>query len=505
MPRPGSEHGRSTSTSTRRRTTGPGWRSRRSTAQWRNTDSGKAGVVCMVCHSLAETRNTPYPQLRASRPGRQRVRARAGPQSPRAARQGTADPRHRRRAGPAAIAVSDTASAAAAYRLSPHAIGFPERLGPLLSPLRPPERDQYLSRRLQASRRWPSPWRRRSTRAIGRCSRHAAEFCSTCHDVTNPLTIKNARRQMGRRLPDRAYVCGVGEQPVRGPAREPELRSRPTSATARPATCSRTTGSRAPRRRSTSDGAPVAAAAADPSRPTVRRGPTSAITSSAATPTSPRLIGASLDETGNVGAVSRALDVQFLVGRRDGASTRNAYWLNAGPPRRARASRPAWRGIACATCSIWISPVRRPRAAGQSAPIAVTVANTGSGHNFPTGFPEGRIAWLAVTAFDLATGTELPIHDSVWNRTSLGVGRFTTADTIDPGIPAVRMEGAGRFARSVRVSVQGGRDARRRLSDARAGVRGPAQSRHECERAADRRARRRHRQEQSTGLPIFRI
>src|SRR5262249_18876228 len=29
-------------------------------AQWRNTDSGKAGVVCMVCHSLAETRHTPY-------------------------------------------------------------------------------------------------------------------------------------------------------------------------------------------------------------------------------------------------------------------------------------------------------------------------------------------------------------------------------------------------------------------------------------------------------------
>jgi len=42
------------------------------------------------------------------------------------------------------------------------------------------------------------------------------------------------------------------------------------------------------------------------------------------------------------------------------------------------------------------------------------------------------MAWVAVTAFDLATGDELPIHDSVWNRTSLGVGRFTTTDTIDP-------------------------------------------------------------------------
>ena len=40
-----------------------------------------------------------------------------------------------------------------------------------------------------------------------------------------------------------------------------------------------------------------------------------------------------------------------------------------------------------------------------------------------------------MTAFDLATGAELPIHDSVWNRTSLGVGRFTTADMIDPSFP----------------------------------------------------------------------
>ena len=65
----------------------------------------------------------------------------------------------------------------------------------------------------------------------------------------------------------------------------------------------------------------------------------------------------------------------------------------------------------------------------------MSVANTGSGHNFPTGFPEGRIAWVAVSAFDLATGHELPIHDTFWNRTSLGVGRLTTADTIDPAFP----------------------------------------------------------------------
>jgi hypothetical protein len=69
---------------------------------------------------------------------------------------------------------------------------------------------------------------------------------------------------------------------------------------------------------------------------------------------------------------------------------------------------------------------------GATAPIKITIANTGSGHDFPTGFPEGRTSWLAVHAFDLASGAELPIHDSVWNRTSLGVGNLTREEMVDP-------------------------------------------------------------------------
>jgi len=72
---------------------------------------------------------------------------------------------------------------------------------------------------------------------------------------------------------------------------------------------------------------------------------------------------------------------------------------------------------------------------GASAPVTITVANAGSGHNFPTGFPEGRTAWLAVRAYDLATGQELPIHDAFWNRTSLGVGNLTTEEMVDPNFP----------------------------------------------------------------------
>ena len=39
--------------------------------------------------------------------------------------------------------------------------------------------------------------------------------------------------------------------------------------------------------------------------------------------------------------------------------------------------------------------------------------------------PTIRIGWVAVHAYDLATGKELAIHDSVWNRTSIGVGDLT--------------------------------------------------------------------------------
>ncbi|HMG53273.1 MAG TPA: Ig-like domain-containing protein, partial [Kofleriaceae bacterium] len=74
-------------------------------------------------------------------------------------------------------------------------------------------------------------------------------------------------------------------------------------------------------------------------------------------------------------------------------------------------------------------------APGTTVPISLSVANTGSGHDFPSGFPEGRIGWLAVHAYDLATGKELAIQDSEWKRTSIGVGSLTTEELVDPAFP----------------------------------------------------------------------
>jgi hypothetical protein len=70
--------------------------------------------------------------------------------------------------------------------------------------------------------------------------------------------------------------------------------------------------------------------------------------------------------------------------------------------------------------------------------LTIRVTNSGSGHKFPTGFPEGRIAWIAVHAFDLGSGRELEIDDTVWKRTSRGVGNLTREPMLDPTVPACR-------------------------------------------------------------------
>jgi hypothetical protein len=74
-------------------------------------------------------------------------------------------------------------------------------------------------------------------------------------------------------------------------------------------------------------------------------------------------------------------------------------------------------------------------APGSRAPLTIRVTNSGSGHKFPTGFPEGRVAWVAVRAFDLGSGRELEIYDAAWKRTSRGVGGLTREVMLDPNVP----------------------------------------------------------------------
>jgi hypothetical protein len=215
-------------------------------AQLRNTDSGKAGVACMVCHSLAETRNTPYHNWARSRSNTGYVPV-PGSQS-RAQMLGPAERDMFEVPEPAAPALGYSVGAGS-YRLSPHAIAFPERLGPLRSPQRAAEPDSYLAgvfKRPAAAEPMNAPKHEGYRQVLAT----RAEFCSTCHDVTNQLTIKNVLGKWVGGFPiERTYAEWATSRYADRPGNanfDP-----PTSATARPATCSRTTGIPGPRRRST--------------------------------------------------------------------------------------------------------------------------------------------------------------------------------------------------------------------------------------------------------------
>src|SRR5215510_5105691 len=109
-------------------------------SQYRNTDSGKSGIICAVCHTYAETRDTPFHNY------------------PRSASAYTPATGSKPRSELLAAAQQDTFSVpdqsrpnlgysigAGAYRLSPHAIGSPERFGPLAANVRTAEKDVYTS------------------------------------------------------------------------------------------------------------------------------------------------------------------------------------------------------------------------------------------------------------------------------------------------------------------------------------------------------------------------
>ena len=169
-------------------------------AQFRNTDSGKAGIFCAVCHSLVATRDTPFHNY--ARSGAEYV---AAPGE--AARHDLLGDRQD------VFAVADPAKrnlgygiGSGSYRLSAHAIGAPERFGPLAAGTPPDPIDRNTSSVFGVD----VPYQHMDA------SKHAgfhdamfvrAEMCGSCHDVTNALPIKNQLGQWVGGFPiERTYT-----------------------------------------------------------------------------------------------------------------------------------------------------------------------------------------------------------------------------------------------------------------------------------------------------------
>ncbi|HTE55265.1 MAG TPA: Ig-like domain-containing protein [Kofleriaceae bacterium] len=395
-------------------------------SQFRNTESGKTGIFCAVCHSFAATRDTPYHNFRRSG-------TEYNPALGLGSRSELLPPAQQDMFG---VADGDRRNlgysvGAGAYRLSPHAIVFPERFGPLAA--NPP----------------PTPVDANTSGVFGQevayqqldSSKHKgyhqamfvrSEMCAACHDVTNALPIKNQLGKWVGGFPiERTYTEWASSRYADRPGNrnfDPSHKRDCQSCHmqqdyGQPGTA-QTLYDWAGHPRSiasepvASDGVP---------RPFFTHhfvGGNALV---------PRLIGKDVDSGGNVAPYPELSAFSFSSADH-GSPYSRAVWTNIDHKGGyAQQARLAWDRLRHVLSLGLSAPTTA--SAGRAAPLTVSIANTGSGHNFPTGFPEGRIAWLAVHAYDLATGRELPIHDSAWNRTSLGVGGLTREDMIDPNFP----------------------------------------------------------------------
>jgi hypothetical protein len=394
--------------------------------QFRNTESGKTGIFCAICHSLAATRDTPYHTY--ARGGTEYNPA-IGVESrsellPKGQQDifNVADPTKRN---------LGYSIGAGAYRLSPHAIVFPERFGPMAANDAPTPQDVNTSSVFQED----IPYQKVDSskhKAFHQTMFVRSEMCGTCHDVTNALPIKNTIGRWAGGFPiERTYTewanSRYAERPGNtnfDPAHKRDCQS-----------CHMQQDYGQPGTAQTlydPVGHPLpvlqdAVASDGKKRPFFTHhfvGGNAFV---------PRLIGKDVDNAGNVSPYPELSVFSYSSGDHESPYSRAVWTHTERKGAYAQQARLAWDRLRHVISLEASGPAEA--APGSSVPLNISVANTGSGHDFPTGFPEGRIGWVAVHAYDLSTGKELPIHDSQWNRTSVGVGYLTTEETIDPAYP----------------------------------------------------------------------
>src|ERR1051326_6224933 len=397
-------------------------------AQYRNTDSGKSGIICAVCHSNAETRDTPFHNYVQS----------ASAYSPATG----VKPRNELLASAQqdTFKVPDPAKqnlgysiGAGSYRLSPHAIGTAERFGPLAATQPSTEKDTYTSeifgREISYQKMGSDPAKHKG---YHQAMFVHAEMCAACHDVTNALPIKNPIGKWVGGFPiERTYTEWANSAYADRPGNanfDPKLKRDFQSCHMQP-----DYGQPGTAQTLYKDGAPLPP-------------PVDQVANEGGSPHPffthhfvggnayvTHLIGKDVDQSGNIAPYPELSAFSFSSADEKSPYSRG-YWTNVDKKGAyAQQARLAWDRLRH-VLSMDLHGAAAA-AAGSSAPLSITIANTGSGHNFPTGFPEGRTAWLALHAYDLATGKELPIEDKIWKRVLYGVGNLTTEEMVDPNFP----------------------------------------------------------------------
>src|SRR5439155_6580263 len=311
---------------------------------------------------------------------------------------------------------------AGSYRLSPHAIVFPERFGPLAATQPPSTSDAYTSQifgqNIPYQKIDPSKHKGYHQAMFVR-----AEMCAACHDVTNALPIKNALGKWVGGFPiERTYT----EWANSAYADRPDNRNFDPRFKRDCQSCHMQQDYGQPGTAQTlyKDGKPLPPEVDNVANKDQGGSPhpffTHHFVGGNAYITS--LIGKDVDPTGNVAPYPELSAFSFSSEDHHSPYSRAVWTHTDRKGAYSQQARLAWDRLR----HVLSLDLHGPASAQPgSIPLSITVANTGSGHNFPTGFPEGRTAWLTLHAYDLGTGAELPIHDNVWNRTTVGVGNLT--------------------------------------------------------------------------------
>jgi Big-like domain-containing protein len=394
-------------------------------SQYRNTDSGKAGIFCAICHTMGATRDTPFHNY--PRSGNEYHPAvGTAPRSELLA----ADRLDMFQVADPSARTLGFSIGAGAFRLSPHAIGTAETFGPLAASQPPAPTDVNTSQVFGQD----IPYQHMDSakhKGYHQAMFVRSEMCATCHDVTNALPIKN---------PLHKWVGGFPIERTYSEWSRSRYADRPGNSNFDPRykrdcqSCHMQQDYGQPGTAQTlyKDGRPLPAKV---DRVATDGGPHPFFTHHfvGGNTLVPRMIGQDVDKSGNVSPYPELSTFSFSSADHNSVYSRGFWTHTERRGAYAQQARLAWDRLRHVLSMNLEAPAQAQ--AGSSVSLSVTLANTGSGHNFPTGFPEGRNAWLAIHAYDLATGKELPIHDSVWNRTSVGVGNLTTAEMADPNFP----------------------------------------------------------------------
>ncbi len=421
-----------------------------------NSNSGKTGIVCEICHTNVETRYTPYHLYNKS--GTEYYPA---PQNTARYNQGLTTTQQDM------LTVPDAASgnlgygvAAGAFRLSPHALNLPERFGPLSWNNFSTTLDTYVSDVFTGGTRTTNVYFTQANApgahdTFYQVKFERAEFCASCHDVTNPMTIKNAAGYWVGGFPiERTYTEWKNSRYSDRPGNtyfDPNYKRdcetcHMQQAYGEPGTALTLY---------TVNGGVVTpdAPLTEPSCDRISHTPGYSHHFVGGNGYMTRLIGADVDSGGTTQPYPELLNTSFSSAD---ASSRYHYarydttgTVTGGTTQHERF---AWDRVRNALTMSVAAPASVVRPATETlAALTVTVKNEGAGHNFPTGFPEGRAAWVAVRAWDtkntasITDDVELQIQDSAnGNRRSLGVGYLTAASTKpDPTYPSTCPDAEG--------------------------------------------------------------